>query len=117
MNESFTTYLKPNEIELYCEDSFKRDKDDTVHAISATVDWSIDIELRGWGIKSIGKFIKSVEINLTRYDYDDKAVEQIKIIGEGFSIVTEDIRNMSPSQITVVALEVDFKKKEIKVIF
>jgi hypothetical protein len=124
--ESFTTPIKGERISLYGEESYEKFKslilgeeeelDDVLRPSSAKVDWSLDLDLRDWGIKDISIYIKNVIVNVDVVSEGEAGYQSIVInaIEEGFNILNE-LKIEQSSTVIPYQIEIDFSSKEVTI--
>jgi hypothetical protein len=124
--ESFTTPIKGEKISLYREQSYEKFKslilsdeeeiDEVLNPSSAKVDWSLDLDLRDWGIKDMTISIKNVVVNVDVASEGEAGYQSITInaVEEGFNIVNE-LKFEQNSAIMPYEIEVDFSSKEVRI--
>ena len=118
------------DVSLYGTEKFLRlnkakwqDKEIDTITPYAKLDWQFYIEMRSWGVKSIGAYATNLnlEINIDYYvgKYDDDKTNSIEFD------LTEDIKDFEinsnsdncSDQYCVTSIEVDFDRKEIDITF
>ena len=85
---------------------------------SCIVKWSVDFEVRSYGIKDILPMVRSIAEIFVSNDIDDTQQQQIEISEKaGWKITVGYFKSEYAPSLRPIAVELYFKVKEAKVIF
>tara|TARA_R110002012_G_scaffold26744_3_gene86524 strand:- start:3839 stop:4213 length:375 start_codon:yes stop_codon:yes gene_type:complete len=116
--DTYKATLQDNDIQTF----FYDDKYDGLVA-NATIEWSLDMEHRSWGIKGFFLNIHSIDLNINYYnDEEDFTTNYIYLNSDeekfGFQVETQsDEMDLVTGSVAISDLEINFQDKTVTVIF
>tara|TARA_R100000908_G_C3754256_1_gene148601 strand:+ start:1463 stop:1837 length:375 start_codon:yes stop_codon:yes gene_type:complete len=116
--DTYKATLQDNDIQTF----FYDDKYDGLVA-NATIEWSLDMEHRSWGIKGFFLNIHSIDLNINYYnDEEDFTTNYIYLNSDeekfGFQVETQsDEMDLDTGSVAISDLEINFQDKIVTVIF
>ena len=116
MTEQFKTSLKEQDIELFGEETLRKEFSEEIVPVSAVIDWDVDIEMRDWGIKSINKSLIRLKLVVARKDFNGNVLEELKFADMDFNDVSFECSQMEGNTCYIGGIEVDFIKKEVRIL-
>ena len=116
--DTYKATLQDNDIQTF----FYDDKYDGLVA-NVTIEWSLDMEHRSWGIKGFFLNIHSIDLNINYYnDEEDFTTNYIYLNSDeekfGFQVETQsDEMDLDTGSVAISDLEINFQDKIVTVIF
>lgn len=94
---------------------------DVIYDLKGLVYWTLDIDIRDWGIKDVALIVKKVEIEgdsqyykESDQDYDDPQYQDIQFTNDKFTIVDDDLK-FTENFCCPTDIVVDFETKTITI--
>ena len=118
-----TTYTTELEADVFNLDDGIYPKIDTIYG-NATIEWSLDIEHKSWGIKGFYFNIHSIDLQLTieTINEEEHTINPIYANNDeksfGYEVQIDDSEiEFEHKSIRITDLQVDYKEKVVTVIF